>query len=71
MPVITKSGRDLHASPTSVPPPQPDDETLPQGRAMVELLLKHQAALASTQLRTLVIQVSGDGKMALKATFDL
>jgi hypothetical protein len=71
MPVITKSGRDLHASPLPAPLPTLDASISPQVLAIIDLLIQHQEALASPTVRTVVIQLCGADRVSLKCTHDL
>jgi hypothetical protein len=69
MPVITRSGRDLHAaSPASLP--WLDDSIPPLVRAMIAALIRHQDTIASSATRSVVLQVRGE-KIDLKVTRDL
>jgi hypothetical protein len=71
MPVITKSGRDPHASPPPAPLPQLDDTMPDQGCSMIAALAQNQAALTSPTIRTVVLYLAADGKVGLKITHDI
>jgi hypothetical protein len=68
---ITKRGIDLHASPPPAPLPQLDASISPKVLDMIRMLIRHQQALASPHVKTVVIQIHEGGQASIKATFDL
>jgi hypothetical protein len=70
--MLTMSGRDLMKSQQPpLPLPVIDSTVPPKVLNMIRLLIRHQDELGADHARTIVLQLSGDGRIGLKITYDL